>query len=111
MANKALITQFVEVADGLAIWKLYPSGKDRGVLAVNLMEWCDSKIERARWLLEQVDQFDEYPGPKTLSTMIRDHFKPTGPLAKYESIDPEKPEPISKSVLSLLPEDVRKKLQ
>jgi len=108
---KTLIAQFVEIADQLSIWKFYPTGKDRGVLAVNLMDWCEGRIERARWLLGQVDLFDEYPGPLTLSQMIRDHFKPTGPLAKYETPDRDKPEPISKSVLSLLPADVRRKLQ
>jgi len=108
---KTLNAQFREIADQLAIWKHYPTGKDRDDLAINLMDWCEGRIERGKWLVGQVDLFNEYPGPATLCAMIRDRFKPTGPLAKYEKIDPDKPEPISKSVLSLLPADVRRKLQ
>lgn len=104
MADETFIEEFIEIADALAIWKFYPSGKDRGMLAVALMDWCDGKIERARWLLEQAKQFDEYPGPATLSGMIRDQFTPTGPLAKYE------PEPVPESVLRLLPRKVRERL-
>jgi|SRR5579872_1473961 len=71
---------FVQVVDQLAIWKHFPTGKERGILAAKLAEWCEDRIERAEWLASHVDDFDEYPGPATLRKMICDQFRPSGPL-------------------------------
>lgn len=75
--------EFLQIVDQLAIWKFFPAGKERGTLAVKLADWCRGDIKRARWLLEQADQFDEYPGPATLSQMIKNKFEPSGALALY----------------------------
>lgn len=75
--------EFLQIVDELAIWKFFPSGKERGTLAIKLAEWCDGKVERARWLLTRVDDFDEYPGPATLRAMVKDKFQPSGALAPY----------------------------
>ncbi len=76
---------FLQVVDQLAIWKFLPAGRDRAVLSMKLEEWCDGKLDRAKWLTTQVDLFDEYPGPATLRKMIKDKFQPAGALATFES--------------------------
>jgi hypothetical protein len=75
---------FMELVDQLSVWKFFPEGATRGHLAKKIADWCGGRIERGKYLLTKIDDFDEYPGPMTIRQLLVDRFEPTGPLARYE---------------------------
>lgn len=70
------IAESMKIIDELSVLKFFPTlPAARAALAGKLIEWCDGKLERARWLADQVDTISEYPGPQKLAEMVRGKFR------------------------------------
>lgn len=85
---EAINPGFMSAVQALSTWKFFPQGAALGILAADLAIWCEGHVDRAWWFVGQKDQFDEYPGPKTIKGMIKDRFQPAGAIATYKSTVP-----------------------
>lgn len=83
-----------QLIDQLSILKFFPAQPNaRAALVVKLMGWCRgtdraTPLDQAEWLIDAATELDEYPGPKTLHTMLVDKFYPAGAMATYQGPKP-----------------------
>jgi len=71
---------FFEATKLLAgVWKRFPA--DRQAFCDALRDVCKGHSERAEWLIQNRNDFDEYPGMATITRILLDRFEPVEPIS------------------------------